>query len=369
MMTDIGLFLIVIATAVAVLALAWWIRATLARAGSTADREQSMLLLQNQVNALAQQTGQQMDQLRQALQQINQHMAQSLDSTRKTLDAQLKDASGVMQNVNRQLVSLEKSSQQIFDVGKDIAGLQQLLQSPKMRGNLGEFLLGDLLAQVLPPNSYAIQYAFKGNETVDAIIRLQSGLVPVDAKFPMENFKRMSEMTDEREAKAARRLFMRDVKNHVDAIASKYIRPDEGTFDFALMYIPAENVYYEIIIRDDRPGEDKSLLAHALGRKVIPVSPSSFYAYLQTVLLGLKGMEVEKGARDIMNHLSRLRREFAAFEEDFRKVGVHIDNSAKKYVDAEKRLARIDGKMEQMDGLASVSEPEEDLPEQRSTGT
>ncbi len=354
---------------VAVLAAAWWIRAAVLRAGTSTDRDQSMLMLQSQVNALAQQTGQQMDQLRQTMQSISQHMSQSFDSTRKSMDEQLKDASGVIQNVNKQLVALEKSSLQIFDVGKDIAGLQQLLKSPKLRGNLGEFLLGDLLAQVLPANSYAIQYSFKGNETVDAIIRLQSGLVPVDAKFPMENFKRMGDLTDEREAKAARRLFIRDVKAHVDAIASKYIRPDEGTFDFALMYIPAENVYYEIIIRDENPGDDKSLLSHALNRKVIPVSPSSFYAYLQTVLLGLKGMEVEKGAREIMNHLSRLRREFTAFEEDFRKVGMHIDNSAKKYGDAQKRLTRIDGKMEQMDGLVPVSAPEEDVPEQRSTGT
>lgn len=366
-MMELGI--LVAAVILVVGAAAWWIRAAILRGGASSDRDQSMLMLQNQVNSLSQQTGQQMDGLRQALQQINQHMSQSLDSTRKSMDEQLKDASGVIQNVNKQLVSLEKSSQQIFDVGKDIAGLQQLLKSPKMRGNLGEFLLGDLLAQVLPANSYAIQYSFKGNETVDAIIRLQSGMVPVDAKFPLENFKRMGDLTDEREAKAARRLFIRDVKNHVDAIAAKYIRPDEGTFDFAMMYIPAENVYYEIIIRDDQPGDDKSLLSHALNRKVIPVSPSSFYAYLQTVLLGLKGMEVEKGAREIMNHLSRLRREFTAFEDDFRKVGVHIDNSAKKYVDAEKRLARIDGKMEQMDGMASVTPPTEDVPEQQSTGT
>ncbi len=348
---------------------AWWIRSTTGRDRAESDRAQAMLMLQNQLNSLAQQTGQQMDQLRQALQQINQHMSQSLDSNRKSLDAQLKDTSGVIQNVNKQLVTLEKSSQQIFDVGKNIAGLQDLLQSPKMRGNLGEFLLGDLLAQVLPAHSYAIQYSFKGNETVDAIIRLQAGLVPVDAKFPMENFKRMNALPDEREAKAARRLFIRDVKNHIGAIASKYIRPDEGTFDFALMYIPAENVYYEIIIRDEQAGEDKSLLAHALKQKVIPVSPSSFYAYLQTVLLGLKGLEIEKGAREIMNHLSRLRREFVAFEEDFRKVGLHIDNSAKKYGDAEKRLSRIDGKMEQMNGLAAHSAENGGESEEQSTGT
>lgn len=331
----------------------WWMRAAVRRATSSADRDQALLMLQNQVNGLTQQNAQQMDQLRQSLQQINQHMSQSLDATRKTVDEQLRNSSGAIQHVHKQLVTLEESSRKIFDVGKNIAGLQDLLKAPKLRGNLGEFLLADLLAQVLPASGYALQYTFKGNETVDAVIRLQAGLVPVDAKFPMDNFKRMSEQSDERESKAARRLFIRDVKAHVDVIAAKYIRPDEGTFDFALMYIPAENVYYEIILRDEDPGADKSLLLHALNRKVIPVSPGSFYAYLQTVLLGLKGMEVEKGAREIMNHLSRLRREFDAFEEDFRKVGLHIDNSAKKYTDAEKRLTRIDGKMEQMSGLTA----------------
>jgi DNA recombination protein RmuC len=325
-----------------------WVRSGLLQAVKPPDQSQSVLLLQNQMNALSQQTGQQMEQLRQTLQQINQHMSQSLDTTRQTLDTQLQGSTAVIQNVQRQLVSLEKNTQQIFDVGKDISSLQQLLKSPKLRGNLGEYLLADLLAQILPPAHFELQYTFKGQQTVDAVIRLQGGIVPVDAKFPLENFQRMGDLTDEQESKTARRQFIRDVKNHVDTIASKYIRPDEGTFDFALMYIPAENIYYEIILREQDPGDDKSLQNYALQRKVIPVSPGSFYAYLQTVLLGLKGMEVEQSAREIMNHLSRLQREMGAFAEEFRRLGTHIDNAQKKYTETEKRLSRIDGKLEQM---------------------
>ena len=336
--------------------LAWWIRASLLKAVTAREQDQSLLLLQGQLNALTQQTGQQMDQLRQALQQIGQHMGQSLDTTRQRVDQQLQGATTAMQHVHQQLVSLEGRSQQIFEVGKDIAGLQDLLKAPKLRGSLGEYLLGDLLGQVLPPSRFALQYGFKGAQTVDAVIRLEAGLVPVDAKFPLENFKRLVEGS-EADQKTARRAFLRDVKIHIEAIASKYIRTDEGTFDFALMYIPAENVYYEIILRDEDPGDDKSLLTHALKHKVIPVSPGSFYAYLQTVLLGLKGLEVEKGAREIMNQLSRLNREFARFEDDFRLVGSHMDNAVKKYGEAEKRLGRIESRMEQMDGQNGAAPP------------
>ncbi len=330
---------------------AWWIRNALAKAVDSQYRNEAMLLIQNQMSSLSQQTSQQMDQLRSSLQLINQHMSQSLDSSRKSMGEQLEGTAKVIENVNKQLVSLEKSTQQIFDVGKDISGLQSILQSPKLRGNLSELFLGELLSQVLASHQYDMQYAFRGGQSVDAVIRLQSGLVPVDAKFPLENFRRTSEMDDERTRKAARTEFIRNVKKHVDDISTKYIRTDEGTFDFALMYIPAENVYYETIVRDDDSGSGTPLLTYALDKRVIPVSPNTFYAYLQTILLGLKGLRVEESAREIMNHLGRLKKEFERFDESFRLVGQHLENSLKKYADAEKRLGRIEGKMDQIDGI------------------
>ena len=151
---------------------------------------------------------------------------------------------------------------------------------------------------------------------------------------------------------AAKKAFIKDVKIHVDAIASKYIRTDEGTFDFALMYIPAENVYYETVIKDTELGGEMALFNYALTRRVIPVSPNSFYAYLQTILLGLKGLRVEERAREIMDHLDRLNQETTRFTEAFRLVGDHLDNASKKYEEAQKRLARVENKMEQLDGLA-----------------
>jgi DNA recombination protein RmuC len=244
--------------------------------------------------------------------------------------------------VQASLGSLEQATQQVFSVGKDIASLQDLLRAPKMRGAIGELFLADLLSQILPARHYTLQHCFKGGEIVDAVIRIGK-LVPVDSKFPLENFRRISEAQGPERA-AARRRFVQDVKKHIDAIASKYLRPDEDTFDFALMYIPAENVYYETIIKDDE-GEESPLMAYAFSRRVVPVSPNSFYAYLQTISLGLRGMQVEENARAILAHLDRLKGDFSRFKEEFLLVGKHLGNARGKFDDAERRLIRFEEKL------------------------
>ena len=194
-------------------------------------------------------------------------------------------------------------------------------------GGLGELFLGDLLAQIFPPAHYSLQHRFKSGEAVDAVIRVGQSFVPVDAKFPLENFKRVVETATEEERKTAKKKFIADVKKHIDAIAGKYILPDEGTFDFALMYIPAENVYYELIIKDEVVDTDKALLNYAFAKRVIPVSPNSFYAYLQTILLGLKGLHIEAQAQDILKNLARLSGDFEKFQDEFELVGKHLTNT------------------------------------------
>lgn len=335
---------------VVVLFAAWLVRRAVARVFERRTDSDALALLQNQMNATTQQTAQQMEQLRQSLQTISTQMTQSLDQTNKSVGDRLDGAARVIQNVHKQLGELTESSKHIYDVGKDIASLQQTLRSPKLRGNISELFLGDLLAQILPTHHFKLQFAFRGGETVDAVVILKAGMVPVDAKFPLENFKRITDAQDDDARRTARKTFTKDVKTHVDTIAAKYIRTDEGTFDFALMYIPAENVYYETIIKDDETGST-SLLAYALGQRVIPVSPNSFYAYLQTILLGLKGMSVEERAREIVNNLSRLQKEFERFNEPFRLVGKHLENTRKQYDDALSRLGKIEAKIEQIDGV------------------
>ena len=174
--------------------------------------------------------------------------------------------------------------------------------------------------------------------------------MPVDAKFPLENFKRVVETATEDERRIAKKKFIADVKKHIDAIAGKYILPDEGTFDFALMYIPAENVYYELIIRDEAVDTDKGLLNYSFAKRVIPVSPNSFYAYLQTILLGLKGLHIEEQAQEILRSLARLSGDFRKFQEEFELVGKHLTNTKMRYDESDKRLAKFGDKLQSLTG-------------------
>ena len=246
--------------------------------------------------------------------------------------------------VQKSLGALDAATKQVYDVGKNIAQLQEILRAPKLRGSFGELFLGDLLAQILPPKHYCLQYTFKSGETVDAIVRL-GRIVPVDSKFPLENFQRLVQEQDPQEKTVARRKFVMDVKRHIDAIASKYIRTDEGTFDFALMYIPAENVYYETVIKDDNGTEEGSIMTYAFAKRVVPVSPNSFYSYLHTISLGLKGLEIEENARLIIDQLSRLKVDFSRFRDDFDLIGKHLNNARTKYEDAERRIVRFEDKL------------------------
>jgi len=333
-----------------VVALTLWI---LRRGSGT--QETAWTVVQNQVNESIRQTTSQIDSLQrglnEAMQTLSGQLARSLADTNRNVGERLDNTTKVMGDVRQQLGQLEASSRHMLELGKDISTLQDILRPPKLRGSLGELFLADLLAQILPRAYYQLQYHFKGGETVDAVVMLRSGMVPIDAKFPLDNFKRVLAAPTDDERRAARKTFVKDVKNHIEAIATKYIRMDENTFDFALMYVPAENVYYETIIKDDESASDTSLFSFALKKRVIPVSPNSFYAYLQTIILGLKGMRVEERSREIIENLSRLQKEFAAFSEAFRLVGQHLDNSTKKYAEAQRRFGKVESKVEQIDGL------------------
>lgn len=313
--------------------------------------DQSLLLMQQQIDQLRVQLSQALDnntqliqqQLGQVLGHVNERLKENgeiLQRTQQGLGERLDNAARVVGNVQKSLGGLEEANRKIYEVGKDIASLQEILRAPKLRGGLGEFFLEDLLVQILPSQHFVTQHAFKSGERVDAVIKLGSSLVPVDSKFPLENFKRLLEIANDDERARIKRQFVNDVRKHVDAIAAKYILPDEGTYDFALMYIPAENVYYETIIKDDSDGE-RSLSHYAMSKRVIPVSPNSFYAYLQAIVLGLKGMKVEDRAKEIIQYLSRLRGDFGKFREEFGLLGKHLGHAQSSYQTTEKRVEQF----------------------------
>jgi DNA recombination protein RmuC len=208
------------------------------------------------------------------------------------------------------------------------------------------------LAQVLPDAHFTLQHSFRSGERVDAVVRLGGGLVPIDAKFPLEDFRRLLQATDDEERARIRKAFVARVRKHIDDISVKYILPDEGTYDFALMYIPAEHVYYEAVIRE----EERGLAAYALERKVIPVSPNCFYAYLQAIVLGLRGLRIEARAQEVMAQLARLGGDLARVRDDFRLVGKHLTNAGQAYAAADRRIERFAGKLGAI-GAEEVEEP------------
>ena len=267
-----------------------------------------------------------------------------IQAAQTTMGERLDRAATVVGEVQGSLGKLGEATQRVVEVGREIQGLEQVLKSPKIRGGLGETLLEQLLAQMLPRAHWALQHGFKSGDKVDAVIRIGDRLVPVDAKFPLENFRRLLAEPEDERRRALRRAFAKDVRARVDEIATKYILPDEGTFDFALMYVPAENVYYEIVVKDE--GDDESVATYSLARRVIPVSPNSLYAYLQVIILGLRGLRIEANAREIQDDLIRLGGDLERVREHVGKLGGHLANAQKQFADAERDLDRFQAKLE-----------------------
>jgi DNA recombination protein RmuC len=191
---------------------------------------------------------------------------------------------------------------------------------------------------------------------VDAVVSLGERMIPIDAKFPLENFRRLKEVKSEDEEKVYRKKLWADVRKHVDSIAEKYILPDQGTYDFALMYIPAENVYYETIVNYGLTGDDKSISDYALRKKVIPVSPNTLYAYLQVIVLGLRGLRIDERAQEILAHLASLHGEMEKFRKDFQLVGGHLDNAKNRYEEARIKLSRFADRLTDLESPAEETD-------------
>jgi len=284
-----------------------------------------------------------------------QRLKEQGDALSKAVGERIDGTIKVFGELQKGIGELTEKTKNIEDVGKNISSLQEILRAPKPRGGLGELLLERLLADILPRKNYSLQHRFRNGNTVDAVVRVGENLVPIDSKFPLEDFERILAAETEKEQADLRRQFTRTIKRHIDNVA-KYILPDENTFDFALMYIPAENVYYETILHGH--AEESTIYSHSIQKRVIPVSPNSFYAYLQVIILGLKGLHIESAAREILEHLGRLQVDLTDFQQDYATLGTHIRHAAQKYGEAERKLARLGDKLQLAGGT-----PVEKLPE------
>lgn len=288
--------------------------------------------------------------------------ARAMNESKSFLADRVSATEKTVRSVSMSLGKLEEATAALHRTNQEIASFQQMLRSPKVRGSFGEVLLGNLLGAVLPTDRFSLQYTLPSSgEIADAVIQLQDGYcVCIDAKFPLASYEAYSRAGDDISRKNARTQFLRDVKRHVSDIAKKYIAPQDKTLDIAFMYIPLEAVYYEAIVRDSE-GED--LWEYCLKTRVFPVSPNSFLAYLQTVLVGLKGMKIQQQAQDILRHLSQIRQDFGKFNTDFAMIGSHLTNAKNRYDDSQRRLDKFSNRLEQIDTASTDASLPERSPE------
>lgn len=293
------------------------------------------------------------------VEELRRSVGERVSAVEDRLTEGQKSVSDTLGEVHERIGRVFQASEKIQELAGGMTRLEDLLKPPKVRGGLGETFLEQALADVLPPGSWKMRHAFPDGTIVDAAIRVGDFLVPVDSKFPLENFRRSKEAPDDSDRKRARRDFAGDVRRHVEAIATKYIRPGDGTYPFAFMYVPSEAVYCEIVF--DEEGVSIADWA-AAERRVIAVSPRLLHVYLATVCTGLHGMAVEERAKEILEDLSDLRREWNLVEDPFRTLGSHLRNSQKQYDAASRAFDRFGGKL---DTIAERGETDsiEGLPE------
>lgn len=247
-------------------------------------------------------------------QKPSDELLEYLKTTNVRLNEQSKNFNERLDNAARVIGQVQKNIGEFSEIGRGMKDLQEFLSSPKLRGNVGEQVLKELLKQFMPKESFNLQYAFKSGEKVDAAIKTSGGIIPIDSKFPMENFRKMQ--TDP----AYKKEFVRDVKKHIEDIARKYILTEEGTIDYALMYIPSESVYYEIV-------NDSDLFDYSGEKRVLPVSPTTFYAYLKAILMSFEGQKIEAQAKEILSSLRAIKSDYGKVGENLTTLQKHLTNA------------------------------------------
>ncbi len=276
------------------------------------------------------------------LHQTSDSLNKRVDENSRSLNTRLDKAAEVIGNVHKELGSMS-------EIGRGMRDLQDFLKSPKLRGNIGEEVLKDLLSQMIPAENYVLQHKFRSGDIVDALLKVEEGFVCVDAKFPLENFNAMIQKELQTERDQAKREFVRNVKKHIDDIGKKYILPNEGTLDFALMYIPSEAIYYEVVVNNS-----EELGKYAWNKRVLPVSPNLFYSYLKAILIGLEGKKVESRAREILAAIKSIKEDSGHFGESLRVMSQHLNNAKNKSDEVHRNFEKLSSRIDTLDRMKEI---------------
>lgn len=294
------------------------------------------------------------------LKEIRSTLDSRMGESTRTLENQLHRSGELIRFITEELTRVGEGQKQVLGFADELRSLQDILKNPKQRGILGEYYLETLLKNVLPPGSYQMQYPFADGATVDAVVFVKDKIIPIDSKFSLENYNRLVGERDETERKRLEQIFKADLKNRIDE-TSKYVKPSEGTMDFAMMFIPHEAIYYDLLVSEvgGMKINTRDLIEYAFkNRHVIIVSPTSFLAYLQTVLQGLRGMQIEESAKEIRKNVEALGKHLMAYEEYFKKLGGHLGTAINTYNLASKELGKVDKDVTRITGAPLGLEPE-----------
>jgi len=318
--------LIMLAVVVVGFAGVFWFLARQKKSAAPEQDQNMFLLIQNQIN------------------EITRTLDQRLSESTRLFQTQFGTSAKIIQEVTEKLVKLDETNKQVVNFADQLRSLQDILKNPKQRGILGEYYLETVLKNVMPPGTFQMQYGFADGLIADAVIFVKDKIIPIDAKFSLENYNRIVESHEPEERERLERQFRQDLKNRIDE-TSKYVKPEEGTMEFAFMFIPAEAIYYDLLV--NQVGAVKvntqDLIQYAFKeRHVIIVSPTSFLAYLQTVLQGLRALQIEESAKEIRKRVEELGKHLASYEMYMKKMGTHLGTTVSMYNNAYKEFGKLD---------------------------
>jgi DNA recombination protein RmuC len=326
------------------------------------EDSQGLLMMQQQMQDLSRTLDQKLSESSRSMQEGSRLQFRE---SRELIQEINKEMNEQLRNVVQKTTEVSESSKQVFQVADQLKELQSILKNPKQRGILGEYYLETVLQNVLPPDSFKMQYAFKDGEIVDAAVFVKGKVIPVDSKFSLENYNRFVEAADGTDKDQFEKVFLNDLKLRITETA-KYIRPSENTMDFAFMFIPHEGIYYDLLSNRVGAGEE-NLIQRAAGKyKVIIVSPTSFLAYLQTVLQGLKALEIEEKAQDIIKNVEKLSGHITKYEDYYTKLGASLSTTVNHYNAGYKELNKLDKDIMKITGesagieVMSLDKPQRD---------